>query len=315
MSQTTDISLQLTEHPRRSCDWPDFQVRLAEILDLIHEDQFLIIQQKQGPRCLQFAGQGRFGLRAEVVSNNFLTGSSQITTEEHEALIRHGWSAPSGSAESATPELDPDGSPNYYIDFPEQTLAAQIADIAVSTLVEGLSIHHPGILHYEAFDGDGNALYFPMLGLKPATEGVPSQTPVEQLVHAMRLATGIGDLEFDDDGNVSISYCDIPIFLSIGDSPPSVRLGALLAKDLPEDGTLLSRVNALNVETTHMHCFIDEGRAIAVASLPLAVMNGPEFSTLLDQFSIQSQSIAIELRALSNGKAFVSGADATSILH
>ncbi len=31
MSQTTDISLQLTEHPRRSCDWPDFQVRLAAI--------------------------------------------------------------------------------------------------------------------------------------------------------------------------------------------------------------------------------------------------------------------------------------------
>src|ERR1035441_6380341 len=58
--------------------WPAFERKLAEALDVLEEDQFLVITEKRGWAYVQFAGQGSFGVRAQCVSNNYLDEAHEI---------------------------------------------------------------------------------------------------------------------------------------------------------------------------------------------------------------------------------------------
>lgn len=300
---------------RRSADWPTFQVRLAEALDLLAEDQFLIVQQKQGSRCIQFAGQGCFGLRVETVSNHFLQGDEQISAEEHCALFRLGWQIPSGDADASTPELDPDGSPNYFIDFPAGSSSARIADLAVSTLADVLTIPHPSSLEYEAFDAEGSPILLPVLGLKRATAGKSEVSLPDMVLRAVRLATGIDDLEYDEDGDLCLRYGEISLFVALLEETETVRFCSPLASKVETSAGLLSRLNALNAEMADMHCVSVEGGVLAVSSIQLAGVKDGGFKRSLDRFAERAETIAIELRATFGGDALLIEPDSCRVLH
>ena len=51
---------------------------LAASLSALDEDQYLIIKRKDRPWFVQFAAQGSFGVRAELVSNSYLAPADQI---------------------------------------------------------------------------------------------------------------------------------------------------------------------------------------------------------------------------------------------
>jgi hypothetical protein len=45
-------------------------------------------------------------------------------------LQANGWNAPTGNLNEATPEKDPNGSPNYFVDLPTSVAIANIAERA-----------------------------------------------------------------------------------------------------------------------------------------------------------------------------------------
>ena len=80
--------------PNLSADWLAFENKLAEVLEVLEEDQFLVISTKRGWGYVQFAAQGSFGLRIEAVSNHYLPEDAQLDAAQLEALLALGWSPP-----------------------------------------------------------------------------------------------------------------------------------------------------------------------------------------------------------------------------
>jgi hypothetical protein len=148
-----------------SAAWPAFHERLTETLRAMTEDQYLIVTRKETNRFVQFAAQGFYGLRAEVVCNSFLSGPERLTDEDEAMLRAFGWSVPT-SGPGVGPEFDPDGSPNFFTEWDDPVDHAEVATLAVRTLIEVLDVPHPGCLEYTAFDFEGNTLVLPSLGLK-----------------------------------------------------------------------------------------------------------------------------------------------------
>jgi len=131
----------------------------------MEEDQYLIIMLKGTNRFVQFAAGGFYGMRAEAVCNTYLQGSQRLTREDIAVLGALGWNHPTSGA-GVGPSEDPDGSPNYYREWPEPVHHADIAELTVRTLIEVYDVPHPGWLQYEAFDLEGEKLHLAGLGLK-----------------------------------------------------------------------------------------------------------------------------------------------------
>src|SRR3989304_905507 len=155
-----------TSYP--SVAWPPFAQKLAAVLEKLEEDQFLILSVKRSNRFIQFAAQGSFGMRVETTSNSYLAKPEQLNERQISTLIGTGWHAPTGSPGDSTPEGDPDGSPNFFVEFAAPVSFEAVANLTVRTLAEILRVPHPGALQYEAFDEGGEAIALPELGLKIA---------------------------------------------------------------------------------------------------------------------------------------------------
>jgi len=134
---------------RISVAWPAFVERLAGVLGALEEDQYLVISVKRTNRFVQFAAQGAFGMRAETTSNDYLTGSERLSARQVLALRAAGWHGQTGSPDESTPEKDPDGSPNFFVEFASPVPFMDVAQLTVQTVAEILGVPHPGFL--EAF--------------------------------------------------------------------------------------------------------------------------------------------------------------------
>jgi hypothetical protein len=121
---------------------------------------------------VQFAAQGKSGMRIETTSNSYLPKQEQLNEQQIAALIQTGWNAPTGNPDEATPELDPQGSPNYYADLPVPVPFKKLAKMTARTLSEILRVPHPGYLEYTAMKAKGEVIDLPELGLRP--EKLPS---------------------------------------------------------------------------------------------------------------------------------------------
>jgi len=153
------------QHRQPSKDWCPFAERLAEALSVMDEDQYLIISSKTDNRYVQFSAQGSFGMRAETVSNTYLDDAHRHSDEDLLMLRSFGWNDPT-SGPGVPPTADPDGSPNHYREWAAPVDFADIAILAVRTLIEVLDIAAPGWLHYSAFDTDDREILIPGLRLK-----------------------------------------------------------------------------------------------------------------------------------------------------
>lgn len=257
--------------PRRvSSAWGPFAAKLASVLEQLREDQFLIISTKRSNRYVQFAGQGAFGLRAETVCNQYLPASDQLDEAQIATLQGFGWHLPTGSPDKATPEHDPDGSPNFYIDYPLPVPYADLADLATRTLVEVLRVPHPGFLQYSSFDSGENTLVWPDLGLKRATKDEGISDIAHSLLATIRGETGIADLEFDTDGDIGIRYGSVLAWLCLTGRPPHVRILTPLLREVEETPRLLSRLNELNASIGHPLFYASSDSVVAVTYVPAA---------------------------------------------
>lgn len=250
--------------PRISRAWQPFAEKLATTLASLKEDQYLILSVKHANHFVQFAAQGAFGMRVETTSNHYLPQQEQLSTQQIASLREAGWQAPTGSGEESTPEQDPDGSPNYFVDMKAPVAFDEVTCLTMHTFAEILSIPHPGYLEYEAFDDEGNALDLPGLGLKLANCEPQINNPAEVatlLKATLSEIVGANNLEFDDDGDIAIRFGSIAAFVRLNDDPLTVCIYSPIVRDVDANPALYKRLNDINAHESGVR-FVYQNRAI-----------------------------------------------------
>lgn len=169
----TKVSKKIAPSINQANAWKLFERKLELLLANLNENSYLIISIKQSNQLIQFVAQGSYGTRVETISNHFLFEEEQLDSKQIASLIKIGWHSPTGTPEEATPEDDPDGSPNFFVDYPANTDFSEHAGLAVQTFAKILRVQHPRFLQIKAFDANGTKLNLKKLGLQVAP-------PVEQ---------------------------------------------------------------------------------------------------------------------------------------
>jgi hypothetical protein len=261
---------------KTSVAWPPFTEVLTRVLDTLAEDQYLIISAKNSNHFVQFAAQGSYGMRVETTSNEYLNKTEKLDRKQLAALVKTGWCKPTGNAKQATPELDPDGSPNYFAEFPVPVPAGEVSRLAITTLTDILRVPHPSMLEYEAFDGQGQPIALLELGLKPAQRDKQTYRPEDSpniamnLLETIRTVSGNDDLDFDSDGDVGIRYGSIIAFARVIGEPPMVHLFSPVVTGVTESPEVFERLNEINGHTQIMRFYWRDGTIYAVADVPAA---------------------------------------------
>ena len=281
------------------------------------EDQMLVISDKQSRRFIQFAAQGAFGLRAEISSNAYLPRSDRLTDMQIARLFKAGWEFPTGRPGESTPEKDPDGSPNFFIDFPAPIETGRIAAQAVAALSEILRVPHPGFLRYEAFDTDGNVLDFPRLGIKrmEKEEQANLRRIAPRLLAALRVITGLKDLDYDEDGDVVLRYGNITMCVRIIGNPPWIRFYAPLVRDVRETRKLLARLNELNSDFGFMDFFAHDKTVYAISEITASPLQHAVLEKAMRIFSTIADGMDATLKAEFGGKPRHSGQPISAMIH
>ena len=149
-------------------EWERFAADLATCLEVLEEDEYLIISSKLANHYVQFAAQGKFGMRVEAACNTYIHPPQACLTEEDYATMKQlGWNG----ATMPPPELlpgspPPDGSPNFFIDAAFPVEFDPLAALAVKTFRLVYGVVHPGLLQYKSFARGGGSIRFPTLRLK-----------------------------------------------------------------------------------------------------------------------------------------------------
>jgi hypothetical protein len=229
--------------------WHDFASALRKTLAHMAEDQFLILLCKGSSRFVQFATQHKH-IRVEASSNHFLSGRDALSAKDIKALRRLGWLPPTGTSGQATPERDPDGSPNYFLELSLPVDFRQLVTLAIKTLSAVMGVPHDGYLAYTAFgvSGGGDVSY-PGLGIKREVTdpNLRMEELAERLLSVLQEASGCATLAFDDDGDVALDMAGQRCWIRLIGQPPMVRFYLPLLVDIKSSKKLLEQLNQLNL--------------------------------------------------------------------
>jgi hypothetical protein len=169
------IAGTIPRQPDTRTAWRAFEGALAETLGLLEEDEYLIIGAKRHQHYVQFAGQGRHGMRVEAVSNAFIDDpADRLSDAQHEHIAALGWDGP---AETAPRRPAPPGAAaqgNFFLDVAAPAPAAEVARLACTTLHDVYGIPHPGEMEYTAFHRSGDGIRFPTLRLQRRPPAPPA---------------------------------------------------------------------------------------------------------------------------------------------
>ncbi len=274
----TGKRLDFPSPPRRKAPlgaWPAFERKLAETLDALEEDQYLVVSAKRGWAYVQFAAQGSFGLRAECVGNNYLDEAHALRSGQTARLRKIGWSSPTGTREEILARRQTDGSPNFFRDFDRPVPCSDAARMAVRALTEVFEIPHPGYLMYKAFDRKQRTILVPTLGLKREESAPPPEKPREGTIEglrklvlkAIREGSGNADLDFSEDGDLSLRFGSAAVLVRVLDDPLCVRMFSRVLEDVEADDRLLDRLSELNAEIRFARFFVVDGKVIVATEM------------------------------------------------
>lgn len=250
--------------------WVGFAENLATVLENLQEDQYLILTVDQTNSYIQFAGCGAKGLWMETTSNQYLDDKSQLSSRQMALLRESGWNEPTCTPEETNTEKNVDGSSNYFIDYPLPVPCKAAAELTVKTFTEILGVSGPDKLVYKGFDADDNSQVYPGLGVQREVQLVHDQPEIMQqrLLATIREHTGLADLEFDQDGDISVTYGSIVVFIHCQADPPLVRFHSPVLSSIEASPRLYARLNELNIRGGYLHFFHDRNRVVAVTDIP-----------------------------------------------
>ncbi|MBK9235717.1 MAG: hypothetical protein IPO19_06515 [Rhodoferax sp.] len=266
--------------------WQAFFARLQYALGKMKEDQFLVLTLKETNRFVQFAAQGASGMRVEATSNHFLPGRDQLDTKQIAALVAMGWNMPTGSPNQATPQNDPNGSSNFFLDMPNPIDFAQLATLAILSLTKVLGVPHEGFLQYAAYDYAGNTHAVPELKIKREIRdpNLEMNELADRLLGVLHEATDIPDLAFNDDGDVRLQAHGLPLYIRLIGQPPMVRFVSPLLKDTRPTRKLLNLVNLLNLNAGPARYLAHKNTVLAVLDIPAWPLQADHVAASLDEF-------------------------------
>lgn len=265
--------------------WRELATRVEAVLSQLKEDECLVLCEKGTNHFVQFINQGAAGLRAETVSNGFLSGRERWGDTQHAGFLALGWAPPTGSPEEATPLQQPEGSANYWREFKAPFDAATAASLAVATLADVMAVPHPGFLAYQSFDVDrGGSLAWSDLGLKVAEPAQSAAQTADRLLQALREETGIDSLDFDGDGDIALRYGSVLLFARVSGNTPSVRFHARILGEVRASAALLERLNDLNARVVRPAFFHASDSIYAIADIPASPFEGRHVAQALREF-------------------------------
>ncbi|ODV42745.1 hypothetical protein AWV79_24300 [Cupriavidus sp. UYMMa02A] len=305
----TSTEGKLLPSRRVSIAWPPFARKLAGVLQKLEEDQYLILSVKRSNQYVQFAAQGSFGMRAETTSSSYLVEPEQLNARQIAALLDAGWHAPTGTPAESTPADDPDGSPNFFLDFSAPVSFDAVANLAVRTLAGILLVPHPGFLEYDAFGEDGEAIALPDLGLRRAVRARPVDNREGlsmKLQGILREITGISELTFDSDGDLGFRSGSAVAFVRLMGDPPYVCIHSPILGDVEEGPGLLARLNDMNAEESLLRFIFKNGMIYCIAYISVAPFVKEQLSRALEHFCTVSMESTDCCRRSSGGRLHLS---------
>ena len=285
-----------------SSAWTPFVESLSGVLEQLQEDQFLILSAKGTNRFVQFYAQGAFGMRAEAVSNEYLRGKDRLEAAQMARLGELGWLSPSGNSRTSTPQNDPDGSPNHYINVAAPVPFADVAALAVRTLREVMAVPHPQFLEYSALDTRGNILEFGELGLLRAAANDRRAYLERRVLKTLQVLTGLDDLEFNDKGVVGLRYGTSAILIRATQDLSAVFVDSPLLIGVDASTSLFSELNALNAGESRMRFLFEDETVTARCDVAIEAFLPSIFGQTLETFCEQTQAVTELLQASYGGR-------------
>ena len=303
MNQLVDNTIKPTNKISRA--WAPFAHKLAATLEKLAEDQYLILSVKHSDRFIQFAGQGSFGIRIETASNSYLDGPEQLYEEQVVTLIEAGWERPSGAPTESTHESDPDGSPNFFVDFPAPVSYESVANLTVRTFSEILRVPHPGSLQYLAFDDDNQAIALPELGLKLEIRIEETVDASKLLLDTLRECTDISALKYDEDGDIGILSGSALTFIRLINDFKHIRLFSIILTDVDDDTNIYKQINDLNAEEGLIRFFYKENAIFGILDILAVPYVGEHVGQAFEYFSTTVDRIGNQLQETFGGHTYV----------
>jgi len=117
-----------------------------------------------------------------------------------------------------------------------------------------------------------------------------------QVLRVIRQFTGISDLEPDRDGDFSLMYSNIPIYLLIRAEPPRLQYLSPLVDGVNDGDTkLLKQLNVINTLEHRLQVFVANGCVHAKREIRLSPFHGDQISNTLIDFSRALESVKASL--------------------
>lgn len=236
-------------------DWATFGQRLASALDAMSESQYLVLAASGSARFVQFAQQGKWGVRAECVSNEYLVPEDRLTPANEEALQLLGWHAPTlEPLGTGVIGNDPDGSPNWFADFPRPVEFEALADLVIRTFTQVYKVRHPSQLRYKAFESEGAAILLPELMVEPEEESRGEGAAPAPTAPLMIRVAEVAALSADEwvepvaPNSFSLSVDGVPLTVVVEERRHLARIISPLFPVAAYAGDLMEATNHINAE-------------------------------------------------------------------
>ncbi|MCA1781533.1 MAG: hypothetical protein LC679_04950 [Intrasporangiaceae bacterium] len=228
--------------------WTEFRDTLAGRLEKLDDDQNIILEldvpHPDGGAApyVQFVGFGGEGLRSEVSSNAYLAPDYRMSTSAEQFLVDIGFDR----------DRDEAGEPqgNFYV-MASRDGSAMLAGDVVLALCEVFDVIHPTMLREVAASDLSQAVLPDPGDIEPldldAAYAIENSWELMLLVHRTIYAVRGDVVDRDDDGDWPlVGFAHVPLYVSVRDDEPVVRVWTRVVGDITEADVALREVNILN---------------------------------------------------------------------
>ncbi len=108
--------------------------------------------------------------------------------------------------------------------------------------------------------------------------------PRSRLLQSVREIAGLGDLEFDQDGDIGVRYASALVFVRLSADSSHVNLFARLLAGIDETLELLNRLNEINAGSNNLRVFAQSSAVVAVCDLPAQPLVHEHLEAALHEF-------------------------------